>query len=238
VGGFSDVLRDAGDGEGAGAAVEDQNGAALPGLGQGDRKVRGEVNGSSGGGCGLHVFDLSSRSEKVTQYVYIRKLIRSAMLTFMTVELQRLGRAIKQAQYRHHRALDGRLAAIGTTLVQWDALRAIAREPGASAHTLAMATFQSDQAFGTLGNRLLAQGLIDRRPGHGRRIEHHLTAAGERMLAAGHPIANDMLKSSFAPLNQEQRAMLLSLLELMGDVSSKHDSPSGDLHVERKPKRR
>ena len=130
----------------------------------------------------------------------------------MPVDLQSLGRAIKQVQYRHHRAFDAGLAVAGTTLAQWDALRAIARQPGASAHALAVATFQSDQAFGTLANRLEAQGLIERRPGRGRQIEHHLTSVGTHTLAAGHPIANDILADSFASLSEEERATLLELL--------------------------
>ncbi len=134
----------------------------------------------------------------------------------MVVDLRVLGRAIKEAQYRHHRTMDTRLAAIGTTLVQWDALRAIARMPGASAHDLAQATFQSDQAFGTLSARLLVQELIERRPGYGRRIEHHLTAAGERVLAAGDPIADELLASSFSGLNERERATLLELLRRVG----------------------
>ncbi len=135
----------------------------------------------------------------------------------MSVELETLGRAIKQVQYRHHRALDAGLATVGTTLAQWDALRAIGRAPGSSAHALAVETFQSDQAFGTLANRLAAQGLIDRRPGRGRRIEHHLTLAGERILEAGHPIANDVFGASFASLSEKERSTLLDLLiRIMG----------------------
>ena len=130
----------------------------------------------------------------------------------MPIELELLGRIIKQAQYRHHRALDARLAKVGTTLTQWDALRAIENQPGASAHALAVATFQTDQAFGTLANRLEAQGLIQRRPGHGRRIEHHLTPAGKNTLAAGHTIANEVLRASFVNLTEEERATLLDLL--------------------------
>ena len=138
----------------------------------------------------------------------------------MTIDLQQLGRAIKQAQYRHHRALDTRLAEVGTTLAQWDALRAIAREPGASAHTLALATFQSDQAFGTLANRLEAQGLIERRPGRGQRIEHYLTPAGTRTLAAGHAIADRVLQASFKDLSEEERSILLDLLlRIIGESS-------------------
>ncbi|MYV97083.1 MarR family transcriptional regulator [Streptomyces sp. SID3343] len=130
----------------------------------------------------------------------------------MTVNLEVLGRAVKQVQYRHHRALDTGLAAVGTTLAQWDALRAIARSPGASGHELAQATFQGDQAFGTLANRLASQELIERRPGHGRRVEHHLTERGERVLAAGRPVAQRVLSASFAPLAQEEREVLLGLL--------------------------
>ena len=134
----------------------------------------------------------------------------------MSVELQALGRAIKQAQYRHHRQLDMRLAAVGTTLAQWDALRAIECQPGASAHDLALFTFQSDQAFGTLANRLLAQHLIERRPGQGRRLEHHLTPAGQALLAAAHPVANEVLGESFAELTEEERGALLGLLLRIG----------------------
>jgi DNA-binding MarR family transcriptional regulator len=130
----------------------------------------------------------------------------------VTADLEALGRAVKQVQYRHHRALDARLAAAGTTLAQWDALRAIGRNPGASAHTLAIETFQSDQAFGTLGNRLAAQDLIARRPGHGRRIEHNLTPAGEKVLRAGRPIAKDVFAASFAGLSDTERSTLLNLL--------------------------
>ncbi|OKI16343.1 MarR family winged helix-turn-helix transcriptional regulator [Streptomyces sp. CB03911] len=130
----------------------------------------------------------------------------------MNGELQELGRAVKQAQYRQHRALDSALATVGTTLAQWDALRAIGRAPGASARELAAATFQSEQAFGALVGRLTAQGVVERRPGHGRRIEHHLTAAGERTLAAADKIADEVLATCFSALPAADRATLLDLL--------------------------
>jgi DNA-binding MarR family transcriptional regulator len=131
-------------------------------------------------------------------------------------DLEQLGRAIKAAQWRHHRALDARLRAAGTSLAQWDALRAIETFPGASGHALAVETFQSDQAFGTLAGRLLDRGLITRAPGHGRRIEHRLTAEGEAVLAAGRVAARDVLAASFAGLSDAERAQLSSLLERVG----------------------
>jgi DNA-binding MarR family transcriptional regulator len=128
-------------------------------------------------------------------------------------ELQELGRAVKHAQYQQHRALDSALSTVGTTLAQWDALRAINRSPGASARELAAATFQTEQAFGALAGRLTAQGLVERRPGHGRRIEHHLTPAGEQVLAAGHKVADKVLAACFSPLPDTDRATLLGLLQ-------------------------
>jgi DNA-binding MarR family transcriptional regulator len=131
-------------------------------------------------------------------------------------DVEQLGRAIKVAQSRHHRALDGRLRTVGTSLAQWDALRAIATNPRASGHDLAVATFQSDQAFGTLAGRLQAAGLIERWAGHGRRIEHHLTAEGERVLADGRQVARDVLTRSFAGLTEADRAQLMHLLGRVG----------------------
>lgn len=138
----------------------------------------------------------------------------------MHADLQLLGRAVKQAQYRQHRALDSALAAVGSTLAQWDALRAIARTPGASARELAAATFQTEQAFGTLVGRLTAQDLVERRPGHGRRIEHHLTPAGERILKAGHKVADEVLAEAFAPLPERDRATLLELLQRLNGTAA------------------
>jgi DNA-binding MarR family transcriptional regulator len=134
----------------------------------------------------------------------------------MLTPLEQLGRAIKAAQARHHRALDTGLRSIGSTLTQWDALRAIANLPGASAHDLALATFQSDQSFGTLASRLEGQGLIERRPGRGRRIEHNLTEPGEAILRAGHDIAAELLAASFAELSDPERTHLLRLLSKVG----------------------
>ena len=130
----------------------------------------------------------------------------------MTTDLEQLGRAVKAAQHRQHRTLELALSAIDTTVVQWDALRAIARSPGASAHALAVATFQTDQSFGTLANRLETQGLIERRAGDGRRIEHRLTPAGTRMLAEANKVATRIREELFEPLNEPDRRALQKIL--------------------------
>lgn len=133
----------------------------------------------------------------------------------MTTDLEALGQAIKRAQHRNHRTMDSALREIGISLVQWDALRAIERMPGASGHELAVATFQSDQAFGTLANRLVDRGLVARSAGRGRRFEHVLTKAGHAALTEGRRLSVGVLKDLFAPLDEAQRTELLrSLREL------------------------
>ncbi|MBM6398816.1 MarR family winged helix-turn-helix transcriptional regulator [Phycicoccus sonneratiae] len=131
----------------------------------------------------------------------------------MTDDVQRLAQTIKRAQWRDHRALEAALASVGTTLVQWDALRAIAARPGASGHELAEATFMSDQAFASLAGRLLRQGLVERVPGHGRRLEHHLTESGRQTLERGSSVADTTLERLFAGLGADERRRLQRLLD-------------------------
>ncbi|TAJ49445.1 MAG: MarR family transcriptional regulator [Herbiconiux sp.] len=133
----------------------------------------------------------------------------------MTTDLEALGQMIKRAQYRNHRTMDTALQDIGVSLVQWDALRAIDRMPGASGHDLAVATFQSDQAFGTLATRLVARGLVERSAGRGRRVEHALTDAGRTAVDAGHRVAAAVLHDLFGPLDEAERALLLQLLQAL-----------------------
>jgi DNA-binding MarR family transcriptional regulator len=130
---------------------------------------------------------------------------------------QTTGRLLKRAQYRNHRAADRALAGVGTSLAQWDALRAISESPDSSAHDLAIVTFQSDQAFGTLANRLEAQGLIVRTSGHGRRVEHALTAEGERMFQAGLEVTREVSARGFAKLTAAEIETLHGLLERVGE---------------------
>jgi len=128
------------------------------------------------------------------------------------IALQELGRAVKQLQYRHHRGMDRKLREVGTSLAQWDALRAMATRPNSSAHALAEMTFQTDQSFGALANRLLKRGMIERTAGPGRAIRHRLTPRGEATLRKGHEVVGPVLESSFAALTNRQRQDLYRLI--------------------------
>ncbi|MBO2451105.1 winged helix-turn-helix transcriptional regulator [Actinomadura barringtoniae] len=125
-----------------------------------------------------------------------------------------LGLAVKRLQYRHHRALSGALAPLGLSLVQWDTLRHLHRQPDASLHDLAVLTFQTDQSFGSLAVRMADRGLIERVPGPGRAVKHKLTDEGERLRAEGQEAVDAVLESSFQHLSPEQLDALGDLLNV------------------------
>ena len=133
----------------------------------------------------------------------------------MSRPIEEISLLIKKAQHRHHRGMDAALAPLGLSLVQWNALREIQRNPGASMHQLAELTFNSDQAFGTLTTRLLRSGLIARAAGPGRMLQHQLTTKGEGLFREGHALFGEVIAKSFAPLPEQEREILAALLTKM-----------------------
>lgn len=131
----------------------------------------------------------------------------------MNSTLETVGQLIKRAQDRNHRNMDAMLAPIDLTLVQWNALREIHRNPDASQHRLAELTFNSDQAFGTLITRLIKRDLLQREQGPGRAIRHRLTELGETRRAAGQVVLAQVLEESFAALDGEELEALAALLK-------------------------
>jgi DNA-binding MarR family transcriptional regulator len=125
---------------------------------------------------------------------------------------EHLGLLIKRLQDRHHRLLDAALGPLGVSLVQWNALREIERNPGSSQHKLAQLTFNSDQAFGTLTTRLIERGLVERQRGAGRAMALQLTPFGRSLYLQGAEIHSSVAGASFAPLDAAERHVLSDLL--------------------------
>lgn len=121
--------------------------------------------------------------------------------------------AVKRLQHRHHRALSQALAPLGLSLVQWDTLRHLHRQPDASLHDLAVLTFQTDQSFGSLAVRMAERGLIERVAGPGRAVRHRLTEEGARLRAAGQELVDEITESSFDALSAAQLDQLGDLLD-------------------------
>jgi DNA-binding MarR family transcriptional regulator len=127
-------------------------------------------------------------------------------------ELSEIGLSVKRLQMRHHRAANAALAPHRISLVQWDALRHLHRNPDASLHHLAQLTFQTDQSFGELAARMIERGLIERVPGPGRAVRHRLTAEGERLRTQGQQVMDRVLADSFRPLDDKELATFGDLL--------------------------
>lgn len=130
----------------------------------------------------------------------------------MTRPIQEIGLSVKRLQARHHRAIDSELAPLDVSLVQWDALRHLAGNPGASLHDLARLTFQTDQSFGTLAGRMIERGLIERVPGPGRAVRHRLTDKGQALRRTGDEIVGRVLTDSFSALTAAQLKTFDALL--------------------------
>ncbi|KJK44273.1 MarR family transcriptional regulator [Lentzea aerocolonigenes] len=120
--------------------------------------------------------------------------------------------AVKRLQHRHHRALSQALAPLGLSLVQWDTLRHLHRQPDASLHDLAVLTFQTDQSFGSLAVRMAERGLIERIAGPGRAVRHQLTDEGARLRAEGQELVDAITDQSFSALSAAQLDQLGDLL--------------------------
>ena len=135
----------------------------------------------------------------------------------MSRSWETLGLMIKHIQHRNFRMLEAKLAPLGISMIQWNALRTVDRYPGICMHRLAALTFNSDQAFGTLATRLRRLGLIERLPGTGRAKIHGLTPKGQTLLEAGRPRVQKVLSHTFAHLSEAECATLKKLLRKLAD---------------------
>ena len=130
----------------------------------------------------------------------------------MSTSLQQVGLAVKRLQWRHHREMNRRLAPLGLSLVQWDTLRHLHADPGASLHRLAELTFQTDQSMGELAKRMVDRGLIERIEGPGRKVQHRITPAGDDLRRTGGEAADGVLAESLGQLSADERETLYTLL--------------------------
>jgi DNA-binding MarR family transcriptional regulator len=133
------------------------------------------------------------------------------MLQIMLRDVGEIGLSVKRLQMRHHRAVNERLAPLGISIVQWDALRHLHENPEASLHDLAQLTFQTDQSFGTLATRMIDRGLIERVPGPGRAVRHRLTDKGNALRQEAGEIVREALAESFSALTDAE-------LQTFGDL--------------------
>jgi DNA-binding MarR family transcriptional regulator len=89
------------------------------------------------------------------------------------------GLAIKRAQHEFRLALNAELVPLDTTVSQLNVLREVKSNPGVSSVELARLAFLTPQSLGQQVAQMEKCGLVERRPGPGRKLSHYLTEAGE-----------------------------------------------------------
>ena len=114
-----------------------------------------------------------------------------------------------------------RAAALDFTRPQAGLLRMISREPGQSQQAVARRLGTPPSRLVALVDGLEQRGLIERRrnPGDRRNYALHLTAAGERAMAALSQASLEHEQAISAPLTEAERAQLSSLL---GKLAAAH----------------
>jgi DNA-binding MarR family transcriptional regulator len=116
-----------------------------------------------------------------------------------------------------------RLESLGLTTRMWGALNVLAAEGAITQHALCKSIGMDPSSMVSTIDELEARGLVERRRHPTDRRAHalHVTDKGRETLARGREIARSAQEELLAPLNEEERAQLHSLLLRLALASSK-----------------
>lgn len=135
--------------------------------------------------------------------------------SFTTPRRPAVSLAVRHAHHRIRQEMEAELRSMGLSLPQAGILMDLAEEDGLSSAELARRQTVTAQTMNQLVARLLAQGLVERRPhgSHGRILTLHLTAEGARLLDEGLTRAGAVEERMLRALSAADRARLLRDLE-------------------------
>jgi DNA-binding MarR family transcriptional regulator len=134
-------------------------------------------------------------------------------------QIRRLNQ-ISQAIFRDRMTAAG----LDLTPVQYAALATLAEQPGIDQATLAGAIAYDKVTIGGVVDRLVAKGLVDRRPSERDRRSKalSLTAKGTALYAEARPTVRALQADILAGLSDEERSCFLDLL---ARVTQAEDGP-------------
>jgi DNA-binding MarR family transcriptional regulator len=135
--------------------------------------------------------------------------------------LSRMG-VVAQKQF------SARLESLGLTTRMWGALNVLDAAGAITQHALCKGTGMDPSSMVSTIDELEARGLVERRPHPSDRRAHalHITDAGRETLARGRRIARQAQEELLAPLNEEEREQLRSLLLRLAVASSEVGKPA------------
>ncbi len=127
-----------------------------------------------------------------------------------------------------------RLETLGVTTRMWGALNVLDAAGAITQHALCKGTGMDPSTMVSTIDELEARGLVERRPHPSDRRAHalHITDAGRETLARGRRIARQAQEELLAPLNEEEREQLRSLLLRLATGSRDVGKPHRALSAE------
>ena len=119
-----------------------------------------------------------------------------------------VGLSLKRAQHELRLAINAELASLETNISQVSVMREISLNPGVSSVDLARLVWLTPQTLGQIVIQMQERGLVERRPGKGRRISHYLTSQGESLLVAGMDKAREVDALALRDFSDEELTTL------------------------------
>lgn len=137
----------------------------------------------------------------------------------MSTEIEAIARALGDFITRANRTMNRAMGSDGVSVARLKLLTLIAREQPARSADLMAALSYSPRTMTEAIDALEREGLIDRTPDptdrRAKRIS--ITPRGEAAIEASAPIRTRFLQEVFGPLSEEERALLLRILEQLNE---------------------
>ncbi|WP_239026298.1 MarR family winged helix-turn-helix transcriptional regulator [Novosphingobium decolorationis] len=121
--------------------------------------------------------------------------------------------AIVSRLMRKH--FDEAIAELGVTRSQWTVIAVVSSRPGATQRVIAEALEISEVSAGRLVDRLIAEGMVERKRKHDDRRAHaiYLTPKGQELTGTLSDVATLSEEATFAGLSDEQLRQINATLE-------------------------
>jgi DNA-binding MarR family transcriptional regulator len=141
------------------------------------------------------------------------------------------GLALKRAQHELRLALNAELLPLATTISQLNVLREIRRNPGVSSVELARLGFLTPQSLGQQVAQMQERGLVERRPGQGRKLCHYITDGGEWLFHEGMERARACFEHVMQDFTEDDLVSLTEILQCIETRATEVRTRSKRLHV-------
>lgn len=149
----------------------------------------------------------------------------------------RVGYAIKRTQHAQRLRMDEALRDLGITMPQWAALMCLHNSEGMTNADLARVNDCTPQSMNAIVQHLEAADLLERshHPDHGTVLPARLTSAGRDVMQRGFERVLAVESRMLAAINQEERRLLIDLLNRCIDGLQTEPIPSAEPSLERAP---